>query len=275
MLRGWEEELKIWVAVHHEWGKVDKEVEHRSTDRAGWQGELSAETQEKKDVIVFTLVGIGLMASPLKRETVSWVGLGRELEDSFKVWTSHWGQGGRYWTGGHVCAVAPLCSSLGVEENRDGWLSSANPLPTFFTNRVPFYLERQWDKWKHIYQPSLYPRVACEQPMRCKPKSLGGPSRKVFFLSVCLFVGAFTWHMPLALYPFSLLECRHKAWSKAAMLWPQVSKHEDKSHKLMTEWGERKSLLWCIHQPCGFLLWEKKQNFCLIQPLTSGSITYS
>lgn len=56
--------------MHHEWGKVDKEVEHRSTDRAGWQGELSAETQEKKDVIVFTLVGIGLMASPLKRETV-------------------------------------------------------------------------------------------------------------------------------------------------------------------------------------------------------------
>lgn len=150
-------------------------------------------------------------------------------------------------------------AAWGWRRTEMAWLSSANPLPTFFTNRVPFYLERQWDKSKHISQPSLYPRVACEQPMRCKPKSIGGPSRKVLFVSVRLFVGAFTWRMPLALSPFSLLERRRNAWSRADMLWPQGSKHEDKSHKLIkTEWGARKSLLWCTHQPCGFLLWEKK-----------------
>lgn len=205
---------------------------------------------------------------------MSWMGLGRQLEEFQGVGQPLRG-GRRCWTVDHVFAVAPLCCSLEVEQSRDSWVSSPDPPPTFFTNRVSFYLEKQCDKWKHIYQYSLYPSVACEQPIRCKPKSLGVPSRKVLFL----FVGTFTWEMPFSIYPISLLESRHNTWKREAMLWPQGNRYEDKSHKLIvTEWGKRKSLLWALWMYTWAMqvsLMGEKVKPNLIKPLMSGSITYN
>lgn len=70
---------------------------------------MSADTYEKKGVSELTLMRTCVgQRGPVKRGTMSWVGLGRGIEDSSEVWDSLWGQRDTLSRRPGVCSGRPL-----------------------------------------------------------------------------------------------------------------------------------------------------------------------